>query len=125
GRAGAIGGVGLAGGGRLARAIIPLFGAWAGVPVGAVTSLRISLLGAPAMLGVLAGTGVLRGLQDTRTPLAVAVGANLMNIVLNAVLVLGLGWGLAGSAWGTVAAQNAAATAYLTIVARGARRAGV
>jgi hypothetical protein len=68
---------------------------------------------------------VLRGLQDTRTPLAVAVGANLMNIVLNAVLVLGLGWGLAGSAWGTVAAQNAAAAAYLTIVARGARRAGV
>ena len=78
-----------------------------------------------AMLGVLAGTGVLRGLQDTRTPLAVAVGANLMNIVLNAVLVLGLGWGLAGSAWGTVAAQNAAAAAYLAIVARGARRAGV
>ena len=77
------------------------------------------------MLGVLAGTGVLRGLQDTRTPLAVAVGANLMNIVLNAVLVLGLGWGLAGSAWGTVIAQNAAAAAYLAIVARGARRAGV
>ena len=118
--AGAIGVVVLAAGWPLAPAIIHLFGASAGV-----TYLRISLLGAPAMLGVLAGTGVLRGLQDTRTPLAVAVGANLMNIVLNAVLVLGLGWGLAGSAWGTVAAQNAAAAAYLTIVARGARRAGV
>jgi putative MATE family efflux protein len=123
--AGAIGVVVLAAGWPLAPAIIHLFGASAGVTAGAVTYLRISLLGAPAMLGVLAGTGVLRGLQDTRTPLAVAVGANLMNIVLNAVLVLGLGWGLAGSAWGTVAAQNAAAAAYLTIVARGARRAGV
>jgi MATE family, multidrug efflux pump len=41
-----------------------------------------------------------------------------MNIVLNAVLVLGLGWGLAGSASGTVAAQNAAAAVYLAIVAR-------
>jgi putative MATE family efflux protein len=123
--AAAIGVVVLAAGWPLAPAIIHLFGASAGVTAGAVTYLRISLLGAPAMLGVLAGTGVLRGLQDTRTPLAVAVGANLMNIVLNAVLVLGLGWGLAGSAWGTVAAQNAAAAAYLTIVARGARRAGV
>jgi putative MATE family efflux protein len=123
--AGAIGVVVLATGWPLAPAIIHLFGASAGVTAGAVTYLRISLLGAPAMLGVLAGTGVLRGLQDTRTPLAVAVGANLMNIVLNAILVLGLGWGLAGSAWGTVAAQNAAAAAYLAIVARGARRAGV
>src|SRR5215468_5100264 len=123
--AGGIGVVVLAAGWPLAPAIIHLFGASAGVTAGGVTYLRISLLGAPAMLGVLAGTGVLRGLQDTRTPLAVAVGANLMNIVLNAVLVLGLGWGLVGSAWGTVAAQNAAAAAYLAIVARGARRAGV
>ena len=92
--AGAIGVVVLAAGWPLAPEIIHLFGASAGVTAGAVTYLRISLLGAPAMLGVLAGTGVLRGLQDTRTPLAVAVGANLMNIVLNAVLVLGLGWGL-------------------------------
>ena len=87
--------------------------------------LRISLLGAPAMLLVLAGTGVLRGLQDTRTPLAVAVAANVVNVILNAVLVLVLHWGIAGSAWGTVIAQTAAAAAYLTMVLRGARRAGV
>ena len=61
------------------------------------------------MLAVLAGTGVLRGLQDTRTPLAVAVGASLANIVLNAFLVLDLRFGLAGSAWGTMIAQNSAA----------------
>src|SRR5262249_28050355 len=85
--------------GRLAprRLVVHVLGAPPAVAAGAVTYLRISLLGAPAMLTVLAGTGVLRGLQDTRTPLAVAVGASAANIVLNAIFVLGLGWGLAGS----------------------------
>ncbi|HEY6276606.1 MAG TPA: MATE family efflux transporter [Streptosporangiaceae bacterium] len=123
--AGLIGVAVLAAGWPLAPQIIAVFGASASVTGAAVTYLRISLLGAPAMLAVLAGTGVLRGLQDTRTPLAVAVAANLGNIALNALFVLGLGWGIAGSAWGTVIAQNVAAVVYLVIVARGARRAGV
>jgi putative MATE family efflux protein len=120
-----IGVVVLGAGWPLAPAVVHAFGASAAVTDGATTYLRISLFGAPAMLAVLAGTGVLRGLQDTRTPLAVAVCANVANIVLNAVLVLGLGFGLAGSAWGTMIAQNAAAVVYLVVVARGARRDGV
>jgi len=109
----------------LAPEIVRVFGASPEVSSGAVTYLRISLFGAPSMLLVLAGTGVLRGLQDTRTPLLVAVAAYAVNIVLNATLVLGLHLGLAGSAWGTVIAQSAAGAAYLAVVARGARRAGV
>jgi putative MATE family efflux protein len=105
--------------------IVRIFGATPEVSQGAVTYLRISLFGAPSMLLILAGTGVLRGLQDTRTPLAVAVAANALNIALNATFVLGLGLGLAGSAWGTVIAQSAGACVYLAVVARGARRAGV
>ena len=54
-----------------------------------------------------------------------AVAANALNIALNATFVLGLGLGLAGSAWGTVIAQSAGACVYLAVVARGARRAGV
>ena len=54
-----------------------------------------------------------------------AVAANVVNVILNAVLVLVLHWGIAGSAWGTVLAQTAAAAAYLAMVLRGARRAGV
>src|SRR5260370_32242149 len=77
------------------------------------------------MLIVLAGTGVLRGLQDTRTPLLVAVAANAVNIALNACFVLGLHWGIAGSAWGTVIAQAGSCAAYLLVVTRGARRARV
>jgi putative MATE family efflux protein len=109
----------------LAPLIAHAFGASPAVTAGAVTYLRISLFGAPAMLTVLAGTGVLRGLQDTRSPLAVAVCASTVNIALNAVFVLGLGWGLAGSAAGTALVQNAAALVYLVVIARGARRAGV
>ena len=52
----------------------------------AVTYLRISALGIPAMLVVLATTGVLRGLQDTRTPLVAAVGGFGLNIALNVVV---------------------------------------
>ncbi|MBD0673395.1 MATE family efflux transporter [Streptomyces sp. CBMA156] len=90
----------------------------------AVTYLRISSLGIPAMLMVLAATGVLRGLQDTRTPLVVAVGGFAANIGLNAGLVYGAGLGVAGSAWGTVLAQTGMAAAYLVVVVRGARREG-
>ena len=38
-------------------------------------------------------TGILRGLQDTRTPLVVAVGGNVANVVLNVLLVYGLDLG--------------------------------
>ena len=123
--AGAIGIAVLAIGLPLAGPIIGAFGASAAVTAGGVTYLRISLLGGPAMLVVLAGTGILRGLQNTRTPLAVALVANVVNVVLNATFVLGLHWGIAGSAWGTVIAQNGAAAAYLAMVAVAARRAGV
>ncbi|MDH6134590.1 putative MATE family efflux protein [Kitasatospora sp. MAA4] len=88
----------------------------------AVTYLRISSLGVPAMLMVLAATGVLRGLQDTRTPLLVAVAGFTANIGLNLALVYGAGLGVAGSAWGTVLAQTAMAAAYVAVVLRGARR---
>ncbi len=107
-----------------APALTDVFGASGTAAPYAVTYLRISALGIPAMLVVLAATGVLRGLQDTRTPLYVAVGGFAVNGVLNVVLVYGAGLGIAGSAWGTVIAQNAMAAVYLGVVVRGARRHG-
>ncbi|MEV0593378.1 MATE family efflux transporter [Nonomuraea cavernae] len=108
----------------LAPAMVDLFGAGPEQAEQAVTYLRISLIGAPSLLVVLAGTGVLRGLQDTVTPLAVAGGSFALNAVLNAWFVLGLHWGIAGSAWGTVLAQTLGAAVYLVVVVRGARRLG-
>jgi putative MATE family efflux protein len=108
-----------------APALVHLFGASPTAAPYAVTYLRISALGIPAMLMVLAATGVLRGLQDTRTPLVVAVAGFSANAALNAGLVYGAGLGVAGSAWGTVTAQWGMAAAYLIVVVRGARRHGV
>ncbi|MGW6139040.1 MATE family efflux transporter [Streptomyces sp. NPDC055140] len=107
-----------------APALVELFGASHTAAPYAITYLRISSLGIPAMLVVLAATGVLRGLQDTKTPLYVAVGGFVANGALNAGLVYGAGLGIAGSAWGTVTAQLAMASVYLVVVVRGARRHG-
>ncbi len=104
--------------------VVSLFGPSPDVAEYAVTYLRISLLGIPSMFFVLAGTGVLRGLQDTRTPLVVAVTGAVGNVVLNVVFVYGLDLGIGGSALGTVVAQTAMAVAFARVVARGARRYG-
>ncbi|GAA3989588.1 MATE family efflux transporter [Streptomyces plumbiresistens] len=107
-----------------APAVVELFGASDTAAPYATTYLRISALGIPAMLVVLAATGVLRGLQDTKTPLYVAIAGFVANAVLNVGLVYGADLGIAGSAWGTVIAQCGMAAAYLVVVVRGARRHG-
>ena len=85
----------------------------------------ISLAGIPAMLLVMAAMGVLRGLQDTKTPLIVAAAGFGLNIVMNFVLVYGFHFSVGGAAAGTVIAQWGMAAVYLVIVARAARLHGV
>ncbi|MER7478814.1 MATE family efflux transporter [Streptomyces sp. NPDC126510] len=104
--------------------LVALFGASDAATPYAITYLRISVLGIPAMLVVLAATGVLRGLQDTKTPLYVAIAGFVANGALNAGLVYGADLGIAGSAWGTVIAQCGMAAVYLVVVLRGARKHG-
>ena len=60
--------------------------------------------------------GTLRGMQDMRTPLAVTLGANAVNLGLDAALILGLGWGVAGAAVATTTAEWGAAGAYLWLL---------
>jgi MATE family, multidrug efflux pump len=102
--------------------IVDAMGASANVRPFALDYLRISLLGAPALLVTLAGAGYLRGMQDTRTTLYIAVGAAVLNLALEVVFVYGFDWGIAGSAWGTVVAQVVAATAFVAIIVRSVRR---
>ena len=76
--------------GRFASAL----GADGAVLDGAETYLRISAWGLPGMLAVLAASGVLRGLQDTRVPLLVSLVAYwVVGLGLGSVLssVAGLG----------------------------------
>jgi putative MATE family efflux protein len=108
----------------LTPTIVDAFGAADAVDGYAVTYLRIAAFGIPSLLLLLAATGVLRGLQDTRTPLYVAVAANLLNIGLNLLFVYGFDWGIAGSALGTLVAQTAAAAALVAVVVSAARRYG-
>src|SRR6202042_346396 len=98
--------------------LVTLLGGHAGTSAAAVSYIRISALGLPFLYLSYAGNGQLTGLENTRTPLRIAVGANVVNVALEAWLVFGLHAGLVGSAWGTVAAQVLAAAAY----ARASRR---
>ncbi len=115
-------------GASLAGPLVGLFGAGADVTGFGTTYLRVAFFGTVPLLLMLAATGVLRGLQDTRTPLVVAVAGNLLNVVLNVVLVFG--WfglpamGIAGSALGSVIAQGLSAAALVTVVVRAARAQG-
>ena len=100
-------------------------GADGAVAQAAVAYLRASCPGLPGMFVVLAATGVLRGLLDTRTPFVVATGGAVLNIVVNAILLYGVGMGIAGSGAGTAIAQTAMALALAGPIARTARAAGV
>ena len=91
----------------------------------ALVYLRISLLGLPAMLVVLAGVGYLRGVQDTKRPFAVALGSAVGNFVLEVVLVYGFDQGIGASALSTVIAQTAAAAAFVWWTRQAVARHGV
>jgi putative MATE family efflux protein len=105
-----------------AGTLVAAFGADDTVDRYATTYLRLAFLGTTPLLIMLAATGVLRGLQDTRTPLIVAAVGNALNVMLNLLLVYPAGLGIAGSAIGSVLAQVASAGALVVVVVRGARR---
>jgi putative MATE family efflux protein len=102
--------------------LLRAFGPSEDVLAEAVIYLEISAYGLPAMLAVQAATGLVRGLQDAKLPLVVAVGGALANIPLNALLIFGLDLGIAGSAIGTVLCQWGMALVLLGVIVRRARR---
>ena len=69
------------------------------------TYFRIVIWGAPAMLGLYGLTGWFIGMQDTRTPMVVAILQNIVNILTSLSLVFALGWRITGVATGTLLAQ--------------------
>jgi len=102
----------------LAGPIIGLLGGTGEVRGHALVYLRISALGIVPQLLTFAGTGYLRGLQDTRTPLVVAVASAAVNLGLELVLINGFGYGIGASALSTVVAQVGAAGVYVVLVTR-------
>lgn len=95
---------------------VDLMGATPDVAAPAVSYLRIRALAAPAVLIVTAGHGAFRGHKNTRTPLVVAAGVNGLNLVLDPLLIFGLGLGLDGAALATVIAQYVGAVWFLRLI---------
>ena len=74
------------------------------------------------LIAMLTAFGALRGLQDMRTPLWVALGSNALNIALDPLLIFGWGpipaWGLAGAAWASTVSHLVGAIWALYAVQR-------
>jgi putative MATE family efflux protein len=102
--------------------LVGLFNASPEVAEQAEIYLGLSMWGLPAMLIVFAATGLLRGMQDTVTPLWIAGLGFAANALLNWLFIYGFGWGIAGSAAGTVVAQWGMVGAYAIVIGRLARR---
>ena len=71
----------------------------------ALAFLKIRALGTPALVLLLTTQGVFRGIGDTRLPLYATLGGNAANVVLDPLLILGLGMGVEGAAWATVVSE--------------------
>jgi putative MATE family efflux protein len=102
----------------LAEPAAAIMGGNGAVGDGAVVYLRIAALGAPFFMLAAAGQGYLRGISDLKTPLVILVVAHLVNATLEVLFVYGFGWGLRGSAWGTVIAQVGMGLAFVQVQRR-------
>ena len=96
----------------IAPYLVAVLGGHGATGTAAVGYIRIAATGLPFLYLSYAGNGHMTGLENTRTPLRIAVAANVVNAGLELWFVYGLHAGLSGSAWGTVAAQVLAAAAY-------------
>ena len=104
--------IALAGGLCLIVLQVPIFwGAFAIAPATAeveglaIGYMQIRIWSAPAAIGIYALTGWLIAAERTRAVLAIQLWMNGLNIVLNLVFVLGLGWGVNGVAFATFIAE--------------------
>ena len=108
-----------------ASPLLTWLGADAATMPHALAYLRFSAPGLVGMFVVLAATGTLRGLQDTRTPLIAASVGAAFNAVANWALMYPLGMGVAGSGLGTAITQTLMAFFLSAMIVRAARREGV
>jgi len=103
-----------------APGIVELMGGEGDTADYAVTYMRIAALGLPFAFLALGGQGYLRGIADLRTPLVIVIAANVANLILELLFVYGFGWGIEGSAWGTVIAQAGMGAAFVVVLLRAA-----
>jgi putative MATE family efflux protein len=100
----------------IAHPLLVLLGAHDRVLNRGVLYVRIAAVGMPFALVAVAVEGYLRGVARLKIPLVVLLGANALNVGLEFLLVYGVHWGLAGSAWGTVIAQAISAIVFVALL---------
>lgn len=101
----------------IAMVAFPLLGASPEVTHAAEIYFAIRIWSAPFAFGNYAVLGWLIGLGRTTTGLFLQIGINIVNILLCIVFTLGMGWGVAGTAWATTLAETAGVVAGLAVVA--------
>ncbi|WP_454815642.1 MATE family efflux transporter [Labrys neptuniae] len=101
----------------IAAVAFPLLGASPEVTHAAEIYFAIRIWSAPFAFANYAVLGWLIGLGRTTTGLFLQIGINLVNILLCVVFTLGMGWGVAGTAWATTLAETAGVVAGLAVVA--------
>lgn len=79
----------------------------------AVPYLSIYFLGMIPQLIYNIGSGILRAVGDSRRPMLFLIAAAMTNIVLDIILVLGLGMGVRGAAYATIISQMVSAAMIL------------
>ena len=99
----------------LSRFAVDLMQPGAELEQGTLDFFRTRLLGLPAALASFALVGWFLGTQNARAPLIILLTTNLLNIVLNLWFVLGLDWGVVGSARASVISEWAAALLGLAL----------
>lgn len=94
-----------------------------------VLYLRIELLGGLTALVNLTLVGFFRGIGDTKTPLVVTLGIELLGMLLDILLIFGVAGcprlGIAGAAWATVSATSVGTMVYLYLFLRRGQREGL
>ncbi len=102
--------------------IATVLGADGAVNTLACEYLFYRLMAVPPILVLIACFGAVRGVQDMRTPLSVAVGINLVNLLLDWLLIFGVGpfpaMGVGGAAIASTVSQWIGAVWILVVVAR-------
>lgn len=115
----------------LFNGVLAAIGVWAGGPwiirvLGTQSTvapladgyLRAAAPGIVGMLVVYAATGALRGFSRVNVVLVVTVLGATANVIFNAILIYGLGWGVVGSGAGTALAESCMAVALTVILLR-------
>lgn len=87
--------------------------------------LSIRWYSAPASLANLVILGWLLGIQYVRAPVIMLIAGNLLNVILDLWLVVGLGWNVKGAAVATVCSEYATLALGLWLVSIVMRRRGI